>query len=330
MLFVATFCLFLSSGLAAVQGTLGTAVVVTGNTATTINFAAVAGGTQTTLVITLDQTASVTLSVVASVSFGANLAQYQQAALVTGAVGYDFAVSGTANIISAVFTTDDISAAIVTQLTAAGSVPGLLYYNVTAQAYTEVAATVVGSVTKQLTASLSAKGSYYMVFRASTAPIARLFSQAVTVAAATQTKSQYQSSTTSQLVITQTTQTSSTFTVSEFITLPAGITVDMGNRVSSFFTLNSSVSSGIVAQLNLTYDSARVAARSLNAANLAWFFYNTTTSTWQFDGAAQVDINSKTVARSTTHFSTWAVSAGSIAQVALMSVLCVMLLSLLF
>jgi hypothetical protein len=321
MLFVAIFFVFLSSGLAAVQGTLGTAVVVTGNTATTINFAAVAGGTQTTLVITLDQTASVTLSVVASVSFGANLAQYQQAALVSGAVGYNLAVSGGANILSAVFTSDDISAAIVTQLTAAGNVPGLLYFNVTAQSYTEVAATVVGTVTKQLTASLAAQGSYCMVFRASTAPIARAFSQAVAVAAATQTKAQYQSTTTSQLVITQTTQAQSTFTATEYVALPAGITVDMPNRVSSFFDLSSTVSSGIQAQLNLTYDSARVASKSLNAANLAWYYYNTATSSWQFDGAAQVDVNSKTVVRSTTHFSTWAVSSAGSLQAALAAVL---------
>jgi hypothetical protein len=125
---IASFAVLLGSALA-VSGTLGVGVALTANTQTTIDFA-----TGEQLIITADQASTITVSIVATLSKTLPTGYVQLSAL----VGYSILISPSTATVQGSFKTkpNQITASV---LTAAGvSIPGVLYYDATADAYTDV------------------------------------------------------------------------------------------------------------------------------------------------------------------------------------------------
>jgi len=302
----------LASAQTTVSGTLGTGVSVAASTATTINY----GGGTTIVTITTDAATTVTFGLVIDTSFSldATLSQYTLGSLASAAanIGYSLSLSNNANIVSCTVTSDTLGTAFLASLT--GKVAGVLYYDVSAQGYLEIPPTI--TVAK---AQFSApyQGKYVFVVRASTQPAAALFSKAVSISANAASQIQLQSTTTSKLVITQTTTADSSFTATESSSAPAGVSGSAKGlvRISSFFDLQSSVNTGISSNLQYSYtaaDEAKVAV-----STLAWYYYNTATSSWDVDGTSSVDVNARVVTHASTHFSAWMVAATSFSVAAL-------------
>lgn len=303
-----------------VTGTLGQSTSVNANTATTINYGV--AGTAAQLVITTDANCQVTLSLLVNTAFtlDSSLSQYSIGSLASAAasIGYRLAVSNGAKITSATITSEALALSFLTQLT--GNVGGILYYDATTKGYLELPAQLVQANSKaQFSAPLA--GDYVFVFRASTQPAAALFNRAVAIAANTQSSIQLHSSTTTRLVVTQTTSADSSFTATESASAPAGSNTNGLVRISSFFDLQSSANAGISSNLQYTYTAADEA--KADATQLAWYYYNTASGAWDLDGSSSVDVNARVVSHASTHFSTWMVAAKSLSAAALPALLLV-------
>jgi len=292
---------------AAVAGTFGTGVDVKANTATTIDF----GLTQLVITTTADATITFNILVETAFSLDASLNQYTIGSLASAAIniGYSLDVS-TGSITSATVTSDALAASFLAALV--GNVFGVLYYDVSTQGYLELPATL--TLTKA-TFNLPFKGKYAFVFRVSTAAAAKLFDNAIAVAANVANKVQFHSESTANLVITQTTNAASTLTVTESSSAPSnvGSKINGRTRISSYFNLESSVASGITNLMQYTI-SAENAAKA-DVSTFAWYFYDTATKKWELDASSSVDVNAKVVTRSSSSPSSlatnWVVTAES-------------------
>jgi len=198
----------------------------------------------------------------------------------------------------------------------------MLYYDQSTGGYLEIPATTL--LTKA-SFSVPFKGNYALAIRASTAPAARIFNNAMNVAANVATQAQYHSSSTAKLVITQTISASSTFTATESSSAPSGASANIDGhvRISNFFDLSSTASAGISNQLQYTYSTADAA--KADASTFSWYFYNTATKKWEADGSSSVDVNARVVTHASTHFSSWVIAASSLSVAVLPATLLVSL-----
>lgn len=285
-----------------VQGTLGTAVSVAGNSETTITYLS-AGGAQ--LVIELDSAADVTLSAVATLSAAVPGGYSSLALSASASGGLQLAVSGSASIVSARLTTPPLTAAAAGGLT--GTVQAAcLRWDADAQAYTSVAVDSV-SATKAIVIDLPVAGVYAFasVDAAANVPLPTLYLEARATTAGSTTRLSFPGG----LEVQVKTTTNNELTVGRNSTSTHAVAASDVN-IGGFLSLSLRTEEAIEATITVPYDGAAVTAAKASLHTLALKFWSTASASWVMpDQSASLDASASVLVQQTTHFSDWAVFA---------------------
>eukprot|EP00698_Gefionella_okellyi_P018954 TRINITY_DN5753_c0_g1_i1.p1 TRINITY_DN5753_c0_g1~~TRINITY_DN5753_c0_g1_i1.p1 ORF type:complete len:611 (+),score=145.30 TRINITY_DN5753_c0_g1_i1:192-2024(+) len=285
-----------SSGAASASGSLGTAVTVSANTATLVNFTS---GEQFSL--TASSAGTVTVSTYASATAGVALPTGYLALNV--ATGFQFATS-TSGFVSASFTTTSISA--IVAATIGIQAPGVLMFDSTQQAYMYIPSTYTAG---KLTFNVPQAAIFLIVGVQVNAVLPVIFSSGATVNNDNTQRTysfpngftlqlQTRGSGSSQLVVTR--RTADPYPNRT----PSNYRVALG----TWYNVSLSGASSLDATLQQTYTNAMVTSVGVNATTLRWGVYNAASGLYSFPSSGgSVDTSAMVVSQTTTSFSEWGV-----------------------
>jgi hypothetical protein len=301
-----------------VQGTFGTAVQLSANTDTKINFLA---GLGPQLNIQVDSACSVTVTQITSFTALPNNA-FTSLNLGTE-VGYEIKQSGNCKIVSASLQTGTISLTIVTQLTAAitaGGNVGCLYYNTSV--FSRVAVQPVSnSFAQGLVIQIPRFGQYIFVTYSQNIPLPTLYADVQIVGGAQGGGGASGSGRTvlsfsDGLILAVTTSTQAALTASTYSSLSgSGCSCSDPDTKTykaygQWFNFNLNATNNFNAEINKTYSAQTLTSLGVtDETQLRLGYYDTSSNQWVFPTNQHVDTSAKVVACTSTHFSTWGMYA---------------------
>lgn len=309
-----------------VQGTYGTAVAVSANTDTKINFLA---GLGPQLTIRTDSACSIIVNQILTFTALPNN-NFQTLSLGTE-VGYEIKQSnGNCQIVSAYLQTSPLSVSLVAQVTAAisgGGNVGCLYYNSSSNVFSRVAVQQnTGGFNNGLTVAIPRFGKYVFVTYSQNVPLPTLYADVQIVGGAQggggasgsgQTILSFSDGLT--LAITSTTQ--SALTANTYSSLTAtgcscsGPDTNSYKAYGQWFNFDLNNTNSFSADINKTYSAQTLTQLGVtDETKLRLAYYDGSQSKWVFPTNQRVDTSAKVVSCTTTHFSTWGMYAQSQTQ----------------
>jgi len=293
MRFFVALCLLAlcASPISGLPITFGTSTSVTANTQTSIDFSALGGLLPTTLSITTDSDAQVTL----------NLVVVPPTDLPSGIISLGFGLGLEVTPASAVV----IDASITTpSLTVTGSNSlSVFMFDAASNFYATIPSTVSqGQITFTLPAA--ARGVYLAAQFSTGTFLPDLFNKAIALVSAIRSRIQFPNGFSLSVQVNSNTD----LTVQHTSTNPTGSVVGAEAMVAldAYFEIDlSGGEQAVDATLSFAYDKAVATAKMIKEDTIRLGFFNTTANAWQFLTTGSVDVSAGVVSQTTTHFSTW-------------------------
>jgi hypothetical protein len=303
--------------------TFGTSTAVTANTATDISFSQLGGLLPTTLTITTDQDAEVTL----------NLVTVLPRDLPSGIVTLGFGLSLTVTPASAVIVDASITTPALT-VTGTNSL-SILMFDAASNFYATVPSTVSqGKATFALPEA--ARGTYIAAQVSTGTFLPDLFNKVINLVADVRSKIQFPSG----FSLSVQANADADLTVTHSATNPTGSNAGVETMASldAYFVIDlSGAEQAVDATLLFAYDKSVATAKMIKEETIRLAFFNTTVQAWQFVSAGSVDTSASVVSQTTTHFSTWAAYGeastsdnGAVSMVASVALVAISFVALLF
>jgi len=291
----------------AVQGILGSAVSLTAQSTTTINYGPL--GTAPTLVIQVNASTNLTVNIFVLTNLNAmgNLPTGYSALTVATAVGFTVTLSNSAAIVSANLTTPAIDANTAQTINTTGRV-GCLEFTASSHSYQDIAVNSF-SAANGISIPIPEAGTYVLAAVNLNAATPNFYSRIKKLVANVKSTVAYASNFTTNFVVSVTADANADLNVTFYSSNPApqGPPATL-TPLGVYWQIDATAGANVNAQLNYTYTAQQLTAAGIATANtLKFAFYNTTSGAWQALSGANVDVNAQVVSQTTTHFSTWGV-----------------------
>jgi hypothetical protein len=332
---LALICLATASAQTQVSGIFDSNMALTSGADTQITFtgagqdlilrltATVTGGTGLFVKVHLETTTTLdaTYSGFSALSLG-----------LSGGVGFTITVgasSGTAAVVQMTLSSPALTPTIVSSVTAAGVIAGLVQYNVQSNAVVNLPiATQPTIASPRIVVNLPTVlvGTY--IFATVTQTISVPYSTVANFYAQANQTVTYNYQSAKELAVTFRAKESATLKIDRSTTTthsqPADGSISLGVYLTFTLGGNAAQNENHDSVIQYTYTDAQCAAVGISTAmqsNLRLAFYDTTAAKWQYPAGGYCDVQAKVVYQPTNHFSDWAVYYHSSAATAAGSLL---------